>query len=114
MRDSLGGHSPHGCSHLGHLEVVLSVAVTPNGSIAVDDSPYELHIDVGGLALGQVGRRRKFEPQVETEAIEVPCNPVQDSWLEMCLAVSQKNTRERLLLALLVLEICGKSLGNDA
>lgn len=113
MRNSLCRNSSHCCTHVIHLEEVLSVAVRPDGSIATDNAPDVLHVDVATLPLRQVARWTHLKPEVEAEAVNVLCDSVQDSWLEMRLAVSEKHTGEWRLFALRGLEVCGESLSEE-
>ena len=87
--------------------------VRPDGSIATDNAPDVLHVDVATLPLRQVARWTHLKPEVEAEAVNVLCDSVQDSWLEMRLAVSEKHTGEWRLFALRGLEVCGESLSEE-
>ena len=71
MSDSLRCHGPHGCPHLVHLEVVLSIAVRPDGSVATNDAPDEPHVDLRTFTPSRVGRRAHFKPNVESQAMNV-------------------------------------------
>src|ERR1700761_2200729 len=54
----LPSNSSHCGPHSSHLEVILSIAISPDGSIAIYDTPDQLGVNLARLSISQVVRRR--------------------------------------------------------